>query len=225
MQLLLIYADYLAKQDVSTSNKISSKKDTKIVVDATFTRLANDYSAGERGAYFYATLKDSNDNPLVGKTVQIAVNGVIYNETTDSKGRVGLQVNLAAANTYTYALSFSGDDSYNPAKLASSKLTVTKKATSITATDKTFKATAKTKTVTVTLSTVKNPYNGKTYLKSGKTLTLKVNGQTYTAKTNTKGQATFNIKLTKKGTYNAAISFAGDNTYRASSKTVKIKIS
>ena len=86
--------------------------------------------------------------------VQIAVNGPIYNVTTDKDGRAGLQVNLANANVYTYALSFKGDGEYLSAPMASSKLTVTKKSTSITAASKTFKVKSK-KTVSVTLNTIK----------------------------------------------------------------------
>ena len=201
-----------------------NRLDTIITVDAKFSRVATDYYAGERGDFFYAILTDINGNPLVNKTVQIAVNGPIYNVTTDEQGRAGLQVNLAAANTYTYALSFQGDDQYNAAPLASSKLTVTKKSTSITAANKAFKAKAKTKTISVTLKTVKNPYDKKTYLKAGKKVTLKVNGKTYTAKTNAKGVAKFTIKLTKKGKYAAKVSFAGDKTYKASSKKIMVTI-
>ena len=76
----------------------------------------------------------------------------------------------------------------------------------------------------MTLKTIKNKYNGKTYLKAGKKLTLKVKGKTYTAKINKKGVATFKIKITKKGKYTAKIKFAGDKTYKASSKSIKIKI-
>ena len=133
-------------------------------------------------------------------------------------------MNLAAANTYTYALSFSGDDEYNPALIASSKLTVTKKTTFITAKSVSFKAKAKTKTVSVSLKTVNNPFDGKMYLKTGKKLTLKVNGKTYTAKINKNHVAKFNIKLTKKGKYTAKISFDGDATYEACSNSIKIKI-
>ena len=54
-------------------------------------------------------------------------------------------------------------------------------------------------------------------------LTLKVNGKTYSATTNAKGQATFKItKLTKKGKFTAVVNFAANKYYTA--KTVKPKI-
>ena len=54
---------------------------------------------------------------------------------------------------------------------------------------------------------------------------MKIKGKTYTGKTNAKGQVTFKItKLNKKGKFTAAIKFAGDNTYKAASKNVKITI-
>ena len=54
-------------------------------------------------------------------------------------------------------------------------------------------------------------------------VTIKVNCKTYTAKTNTKGIATFKItKLTKKGKFTATIKYAGNSYYNA--KTIKTKI-
>ena len=209
---------------IPTSNFVPTKNTTVIDVAEEFTRVACDYAAGERGDYFYAVLKDSNGNLLVNKTVQIAVNGPIYNMTTDENGAVGLMVNLASANTYTYALAFSGDKDYNAAPLACSKLIVTKKPITIAAKDCSFKVDAKTKTVTATLKTSANPYDGKTYLSSGKKVTLNVNGNTYTGTIDASGKVTFNVKLTKKGTYNAVISFSGDKTYEAAEKTVKITV-
>ena len=210
---------------VSNSAAINkAKQDTVLKVDSKFSRVANDFNAGERGDYFYAVLTDASGKLLVNKTVQVAINGPIYNVTTDDKGQAGVKVNLANANVYTYALEFQGDEDYNAAPLASSKLTLTAKKTSITAKDASFKKSAKTKTVSVTLKTTKNPYDGKTYLSAGKKLTLKVDGKTYTAKINDRGVAKFNVKLNKKGKYTAKISFSGDKTYAASSKSIKINI-
>ena len=154
-------------KDATIICKEKTKKEAVIIVVDKFTRVANDYSAGERGNFFYAVLQDLDGNPLVNKTVQIAVNGPIYEVQTDELGRAGLQINLAAANTYTYALFFAGDSEYSATPLASSKLVLTKKSTSIAASSKTFKAKAKTKTVSVTLKTIKSARDGKTYLKAG----------------------------------------------------------
>ena len=56
-----------------------------------------------------------------------------------------------------------------------------------------------------------------------KKFTLKVNGKTYKATTNSKGKATFKItKLTKKGKFTAVVKYAGSKYYNA--KAVKAKI-
>lgn len=94
----------------------------------------------------------------------------------------------------------------------------TAKATKITAKNKFYKVKKKTKSYTVTLKSGKTPV-------MGVKITLKVNGKTYTAKTNKKGQATFKIKnLKKKGKYTATITFAGNKSYKKSTKKVKITV-
>ena len=95
-------------------------------------------------------------------------------------------------------------------------VTVTKKATTITAPKKTFKKKA-TKKVKITLKSSGSAL-------SGKKITIKVNKKTYSAKTSSKGIATIKVKLTKKGTYKYTAKFAGDSTYKAASKTGKIKV-
>ena len=67
-------------------------------------------------------------------------------------------------------------------------------------------------------------YDGKTYLYKGKKITLTVNGKTYSAKTDSKGVAKFNVKLTKKGKYSAKVKFGGDSTYKSSNKSIKVTI-
>ena len=147
-----------------------------------------------------------------------------YTVKTNDDGVASVQVNIASSSIYTASVSFLGNN-YKDASFATAKITVNKKPVTINAKASTFKAKAKTKKYTATLTTTKgSSADGKTYFAAGKTVTLKIKGKTYTAKTDKNGKVTFKItKLTKKGNHNAVISFAGDSTYRAVSKTVKIK--
>ena len=213
----------LFHNDVRSHLMINGKRVNTIISSESYTTSAIDAKAGEKGNYFNFTLKDVDGNPLANQNVSIGFNGVVYNRTTDENGRAQLQINLAKAGDYTFAIVFLGDNEYNGA-FAVQKITVNKKSTSISAAAKTYKAKA-TKKYTVTLKTNKgSSIDGKTYLKSGKVVKLTINGKTYSAKTNAKGQATFTIKLTKKGKFNAKVTFKGDNSYKAASKTVKITI-
>ena len=223
-EILIKYAGSDSINPVNITFTIKDRIETVFESEA-YKTIAIDFYARERGNYFNFTLKDINGNPLVNKTVFIGFNGVTYNKTTDENGTAFLQINLMNAGTYTFAMGFLGDEKYVGAFMVQ-KITVTQKKTSISAAAKTYKASTKTKKYTVTLKTNKgNSIDGKTYLRSGKTIKLTVNGKTYAAKTNAKGQATFKItKLTKKGTYTAKIKFAGDKTYKASSNSVKIKV-
>ena len=205
------------------SKRVLRGKNTVLEIEPKFTLTACDISAGERGQAISFTLKDSDKNILANKTVQIALDGKIYDAVIDENGRGNIEIRLNKAGTYTCALSFTGDENYNASPLAISKLTVNKKKTSISASSKTFKLKAK-KQISVTLKTSKSPADGKTYLYKGKKVTLTVKGKSYTAKTNAKGVAKFNVKLTKKGKYSAKIKFAGDATYKASNKSIKITV-
>ena len=224
----LIIVNYAGNDSYIPSN-ISIKLSPPVVRQSTvilgnkFTQYAIDSDAGERGNYFNFILKDVDGNPLANKTVYIGFNGVTYNRITDENGYARLQINLAKAGTYTFAMGFLGDDGYLGA-FAVQKIVVSKKTAKITAAAKSYKASA-TKKYTVKLSTgACSSITGKAIMKTGKTVKLTINGKTYKAKTNSAGKATFTIKLTKKGTYSAKVKFDGDDTYKAASKSVKIKI-
>ena len=210
--------------NATINSKVNGITTILIILDSKFSRNATDFYAGERGAKFFGRLVDIDGNPLANKTVYIAVNGPVYKRVTDENGMFGHDINLAAANTYTYAIFFNGDEKYNATYIGSTKLTVVKKTMSIATNNPKFITSAKTKTVTATLYTIKNAYDGKMYLKDGKKVTLTVNGKTYTAKSDSKGVVKFNVQLTKAGTYKATISFAGDDSYTAVSKTITITV-
>ena len=162
------------------------------------------------------TLKDASGNALANKAVKVTVNGKTSTVTTDKNGVAKVNVNYAKAGTYYYSLSFLGDNDYK-ASLKPVKVTVNKQATKATFAKKTFKVKA-TKKISFTLKDSK----GKAIAK--KKITFKVNGKTYTAKTNSKGVATVKIVIKKKGKYTATAKFAGDTTYKAISKKATITI-
>ncbi|MBQ6098317.1 MAG: Ig-like domain repeat protein [Methanobrevibacter sp.] len=211
-----------ARMSINIENIVPLRSETTIKGN-NFDQKAVDYYAGERGGYFRVQLFDKSGKALANKSVKIGFNAKVYNTTTDANGWAQLQINLAKAGTYTFAVGFLGDDDYLGA-FEVYKITVTKKTTSISASDKSFKASA-AKSYTVTLKTEKGAsVDGKTYLGAGKIVKITVNGKTYSAKTNDKGQATFKLAISKKGTYNASIKYAGDNTYNSANKSVKITI-
>ena len=154
-------------------------------------------------------------------------NGKIVKTAELKDGAASITVADLTAGDHTISVSYSGDGKYAPITQNTTlnikepvKPTpkVSKKATKIVAKKKTFKAKKKTKKYTITLK------SGKKLISKVK-VTIKVGKKTYTAKTNKKGKATFNLKkLTKKGKYTAVIKFKGNKNYKATSKKVKITV-
>ncbi|MBQ8018766.1 MAG: Ig-like domain repeat protein [Methanobrevibacter sp.] len=154
-------------------------------------------------------------------------NGKIVKTAELKDGAASITVVDLTAGDHKISISYSGDGKYAPITQNTTlnikepvKPTpkVTKKATKIVAKKKTFKAKKKTKKYTITLK------SGKKAISKVK-VTIKVGKKTYTAKTNKKGKATFNLKkLTKKGKYTAVIKFKGNKNYKATSKKVKITV-
>ncbi len=190
----------------------------------TVGKLNTKIEAGSVTAYYQAnknlvaSLKDSNGNALVSMKITVILNGKTKTYTTDSKGRIAVPVSSLKPKTYMATLKFAGSDKYK-ASSTTAKINVTKATPKITASNKTYKKTAKTKKYTVTL---KNP--------SGKAITntsvsVNVNGKTYSAKTNKKGTASFTlINMAKIGTYKTKIVFKGNSYYKSANKTTKITI-
>ena len=174
--------------------------------------VVSDYNGGK---YLVATLKDINGRAVSGVKVSININGVKY-MTTDSNGQVKLSLMNIAPNGYNVAINFAGNAKYVKSATAA-KVTIKKATPKLSAAKKTFKRKVKTKKYTIALKTNNNK------ALSGVNVVLKVKNMKFTAKTNSAGKATFNIKkLTKKGNYKSTVSFGGNKFYNAVSKTVKI---
>ena len=206
---------YLGDDNYRGSDATAKIKINKIATKT--TSAAKTYLATASSKAISATLKDAKGNLLANKKVTFTVNGKTYSAKTNNKGVATVKLALTAAKTYTVSIKFAGDNVY-AASTVSAKVKLNKEATKINAPAKTFKRKAKTKKVVITLK------NSKNKVVANKKVVLTVNKKNYTVKTNKKGQATFNIKLTKKGTFKYTVKFAGDSQYKAVKKTGKIKI-
>ena len=194
-----------------TVNKIATS------VKPSATKVTTTYGTSKN---IVVTLRDANGELLSGKSVTVVINGKPYSGTTKSNGQATIAIpkTLAVKSSYSSTIKFEGDNNYIN---STGKVTVVvNKATpKLTAAAKSFKKSVKTKQYAITLKTDKNAV-----YKNAK-VTLKVNGKTYTGKTNSKGQYTFKItNLNKKGKFTATVKFVGDAKYKAVSKSVKITV-
>ena len=187
---------------------------TKIATKITAPKVSTTYNVAKK---LVVTLKDANGKILANKKVTIKVGTISKTLKTNNYGKVSVAIGKLVPKTYTASIKFAGDSNYQASSFKV-KVVVNKAKPKITAKKKTFKAAAKTKKVTATLKNNK----GKV-LKKVK-LTLKIGKKIYSAKTNTKGVATFKVKLTKKGKYTGKVKFAGSKYYKAVTKKVYITV-
>lgn len=208
--ILKVYTMETLRENVT--DRIPTRIDCK---NMTTTAVAAE--DGRIGKYFVVFLKDENGTVLKNKAIKIGFNGRVYDRTTDENGSAKLQINLAYKGTYTFAIGFLGDKDYLGA-FEVAKITVKVQTPKLTTANKSYKASAKTKSLTATFKTA----NGKVV--ANKKISFTVNGKTYSAKTNSKGMATVNVSLNKKGTYSFTVKFAGDDTFAAVSKNAKLTL-
>ena len=171
----------------------------------------------KNGKYFKMTLKDSNNNPIGSKSIIFKLNGKEYNATTDKNGVASFQVNLKNPGKYKVSVTFNGDDEYwKTSKTA--KITVNKQKPTLTVSTKTLKLKTKNKVIKLYLKDqFKKPI-------SKKTVKITINKKTYTARTNSKGLASFKVTLKAKKNYSCTVKFAGDKYYNSVSKSAKIRV-
>ena len=185
----------------------------KMATSITASNVATTYMVNKN---LIITLKDSQGKPLSGVQVSVNIKGV-KKLTTDKNGQAKFAVGSLIPNSYNVKISFDGNSNYK-ASSKTVKVTVKKATPKLTAKAKTFKKSVKTKKYSITLKNNQNKA-----MKNTK-VTIKINKKTYTAKTNSKGVATFKIKLSKKGTFKSTVTYKGDNCYNKVTKTVKIKV-
>lgn len=177
--------------------------------------ITTSYQAGK---VLLVNLHDSAGTIIKYAKVTVTLDGTTSTYITDENGQVMVPTKTLKPGTYDVDIKYAGDNTYVECS-ASAKITVNKVSPKLTAAKATFKLKDKTKKYVVTLKTNKNAV-----MKNTK-ITIKVNGKTYSAKTNSKGKATFKLtKLTKKGTFTATVKYAGSSIYKPVTKTVKLTV-
>ncbi len=160
----------------------------------------------------------SNSQPLASKDINITLNDVLYQKTTDDKGQVTLNVKLTKG-TYNVGFSYAGDENFTGCN-GTSKVTVKSPTkTTLKISDKyiNYRQGLKNAFIVRLLDVNGNAIKNQV-------VTFKVNGKTYTAKTNKNGYATVYLTGLKKGTYKVKYSFAKNAPYLSSSGSYKIKV-
>ena len=206
-----VSASYYGLYDVTVKNATIA---IKLKTELTSNAITTTYNINKN---LVITLKDSTGKALSGVSVTVDLNGA-KTYTTDKNGQVKVSTKGLAPKAYTAKVTFNGNTKY--AKSTKDvKVTVKKATPKLTAKKKTFKRSVKVKKYRIVL---KN--NVGKAIKKAK-VTIKIGKKTFKAKTNSKGKATFKIKkLTKKGNYNAKVSYKGSKYYNKVTKKVKIRI-
>ena len=206
--------DVLQSEDSSTlstniedSNAIKSDKNNNALsstIDVSKTITSKDVTKYYKGSAKYtATFLYKNGTALANTNVKITLNGVSYTKVTNSNGVASLNLNLKPG---TYKVVATNPDSgytlTNTVKILST--IVSSDMSKVYNDDKKFTATF-----------LKN--NGKAL--ANKYVKFKINGKTYSVKTNSKGEASLSLTSLSKGTYKI-ISYNRDGLTRTN--TVKV---
>ena len=157
-------------------------------------------------------LLDGNGTGLAKKKIQISFNNKNYTKSTNSNGKVYFKLSSKGVHTLSYMFNEKG---YVPVSGSKKLSVVNNNVSKIKGSSYVAYVGAKNPyTVTLTTGGVDLPY---------KQVIFKINGKTYTKKTNSLGKATFDINL-KKGTYKIYYSFKGTTNAKAAKGSSKITV-
>ena len=213
--------DNLTFADEDSDMELLSVGDVEDNADA--NKSSTEISAEDKVSYVdyedtFTVKLTSNGTDLANKSVIITLNDEKYNKTTDLNGQVSIKFKLKAG-VYNVTYFFDGDENYTSSNGTSTLTVKSDLKTSLGLIDKNTNycegvlAVFQLKLVDI----YDNPV-------ASKSVRIKVAGKTYTAKTNSKGVATFYVSL-KKGTNTLQYYFYANGQYLESSgsKTIVVK--
>ena len=170
------------------------------------------------GSYLTVKLTNSKGNAISNQKITFKFNGKTYSAITNSNGIAKVKVSLTSKKSYSVTMSYGGNDDYKSSSTTTKIVIKTgSKKSKIKASSMKIKNNKK-KTLKIKLTNSA----GKA-LKSQKVV-VKLNGKSYTVKTNGKGVAKLSIKLKKVKKYKCVLKFLGNANYNASSKTIAVSV-
>jgi hypothetical protein len=235
--LFLSISAISASEDVALDNLTSVvedgdelatlNEDSDELLTSNGNKTSTEISADDKVSYIdyndkFTVKLTSNGSSLANKSILIKFNNVEYNRITDSNGQVDMDFKLKTG-VYIIDYYFDGDEDYAPSN-GTSTLTVKNNIVAL------FKVVDKDITYREGLKSIFQIKLVDIYGRavSKEMVTIKVGGKTYTAKTNSKGIATFYLSL-KQGKYIVKYGFSENSRYVNSSKdytlVIKAKLS
>ena len=168
-----------------------------------------------------ALLTDGTGNPLSGRTVSFAFAGQTLSATSDGNGTAMLLASTLPVGQSTVNMSFAGDANFQSAQLSAS-VTVLPAPTLLRYTGSSLVTALGQQQVSAVLTNALG-----TSPVVGRTVTFTLNGVSASAITDVNGGATATLNFATAlptGAGQIQISFAGDASYRPSSRTASVEI-
>ncbi len=199
-----------------SENYLPSNATAKITINKQKTQIT---SADVTTTYsinkdFVVTLKNEQNSPLTNTPITMDFGEGAESYTTDGNGQVKISTNSLDTDTYDVKIAYNGDENYEQTN-ATAKITINKQKTQITSTDVTT-IYNKNKDIIVTLKNEQNAVLSDEMI----IVTIKTSIKQYTTDSN--GQIKIPTASLIPDTYEAKITYNGNENYGQSSTTSQI---
>ena len=217
----LAVGEYTATITYKGNSKYAPSSTTaKVIVNSKLESIisAEDVTVryGDANGKLIATLTNTEGTPLSANIV-VSLNGVKYTLKSNSKGQVSVSTADLEIGEYTATITYKGNSKYSPST-DTAKVTVTNKLVSmVSAEDVTVRCGDANGKLIATLTNAED-------VPLSANIVISLNGENYSLKTNSNGQASVSTADLKVGEYTATIVYKGNSKYEKSSTTAKVTV-